>query len=401
MKKIIITVLVIIILILIIILGITFYHNYRIEHAYKKVILKKEEVEVFENIKLKDLIKEINGTLEKNIKIDTTKIGKKEISFYYTTDKLIKVPYTININVVDKTPPLISMPKEKVIIKGSTTKKEFLSTLFCGDNYDDNPKCSLEGDYNLEKIGDYKVTYKGVDSSNNKIEYSFPLKVVEKDNNKESDSNSNNYILFEEIKNKYKSKNTKIGIDISYWQGDIDFKKVKESGVEFVYIRVGRGNGIGKEYIEDKQFKRNIKGFNKVNIPVGVYFYSYASNKTDAINEAKWVMNKIKNYKVDKEIVFDWENWSFYNEFHLSFYHLTEIANNFIKTVEKKGYKGMLYSSKNYLENVWFKTNSNIWLAHYIDKTNYEGKYNVWQICNNGKIDGINDNYVDIDILYE
>ena len=85
----------------------------------------------------------------------------------------------------------------------------------------------------------------------------------------------------------YKNKNTEIGIDVSHWQGNINFKEVKKAGVEFVYIRVGRGDGIGKDYVLDDKFIKNIKGFNKVGIPVGIYFYSYANSKKDAIKEAK------------------------------------------------------------------------------------------------------------------
>ena len=68
---------------------------------------------------------------------------------------------------------------------------------------------------------------------------------------------------------------------------------------------------------------------------------------------------------------------------------------------EKAGSKGMLYSSKNYLETVWYPVKYPIWLAHYTDKTNYQGKYKLWQLCNNGKIKGIEENLVDINIMYE
>ena len=61
----------------------------------------------------------------------------------------------------------------------------------------------------------------------------------------------------------------------------------------------------------------------------------------------------------------------------------------------------MNYSSKYYLENIWFKSNSPIWLAHYTEQTNYEGEYKVWQLCNDGKVEGIDDNLVDIDIMYK
>ena len=398
MKK----VIILIITIVLIIISITFYNNYKINHAKKIVELTTTEVETFSSVKLKDLISTINGKIVDNKKIDTTKIGKQEITFHYITDKNIKVPYTIEINIVDKTPPLIYQ-SSKYSVTVNTTKKELEESLFCGDNYDPNPKCTIEGDYDLNTTGEYNVTFKGVDLSNNISTHSFILKVKEKSNNKNTSSNSSStdYTSFNDIVKEYKNNNTKIGIDISHWQGKIDYKTVKSSGVEFVYIRVGRGNGIGEEYVLDDKFEEYIKGFNKVKIPVGVYFYSNANSKEDAIKEAKWVLSKIKKYQVDLEIVFDWENWDYFQEYDLSFFSLTETAKAFINTVERAGYKGMLYSSKYYLENIWLPLKSNIWLAHYTNQTNYEGQYQVWQICDDGKVDGIADNLVDINIMYK
>ena len=398
MKK----VIILIVTIVLIIVSITFYNYYKINHAKKIVELTTTEVETFSSVKLKDLISTINGKIVDNKKIDTTKIGKQEITFHYITDKNIKVPYTIEINIVDKTPPLIYQ-SSKYSVTVNTTKKELEESLFCGDNYDPNPKCTIEGDYDLNTTGEYNVTFKGVDSSNNISTHSFILKVKEKSNNKNTSSNSSytDYTSFNDIVKEYKNNNTKIGIDISHWQGKIDYKIVKSSGVEFVYIRVGRGNGIGEDYVLDDKFEEYIKGFNKVKIPVGVYFYSNANSKEDAIKEAKWVLSKIKKYQVDLEIVFDWENWDYFQEYDLSFFSLTETAKAFINTVEKAGYKGMLYSSKYYLENIWFPLKSNIWLAHYTNQTNYEGQYQVWQICDDGKVDGIADNLVDINIMYK
>ena len=390
------------ILVLLMALGVIHcYKEYRVEHAEKIVKLRTDEVEVFEQVKLKDLIQNINGKILKNKKIDTTKIGIQEITFEYITDKKIRVPYTIHIKVVDKIPPIIYQPSAYSVTVNTVEKEDLEKSFFCGDNYDDNPKCTLEGDFNLQEIGTYEVTFQGEDSSGNISKYTFPLRVKEKSSSK---GNSTEEIPsttdFKEIIKEYKNDNTKIGIDVSHWQGDIDFKKVKESGVEFAYIRVGRGDGIGKGYVEDKKFIQNIKGFNKVNIPVGVYFYSYANSIEDAKKEAKWILSKIKKYKVDLEIVFDWENWSHFQEYDVSFYKLTEMAQSFNKIVEEKGYKGMTYSSKHYLENIWFPMDNNIWLAHYTKQTNYEGKYKVWQICDDGKVEGIEDNLVDIDIMY-
>lgn len=398
MKKIIILFIIIIILVLGGIFGYKAYINYKIEHAEKIVILQKDKIDVFENIKLKDLIKEINGELEENPKIKTTKIGKYKLKFkYYIPEEKITVPYEIEYEVVDSIPPIISMINSKTVTVGT---KEIESSLFCGDNYDSTPNCFIEGNYDLNTVGEYKLTYKGIDSSNNEVKKDFTLYVKPKTTSSSNNNTTRSKTYFTDIVKNYKTENTKIGLDVSHWQGNINFQKVKDAGVEFVYIRIGRGNGIGKEFVMDSKFKQNIEGFNSVGIPVGLYFYTYAASKQDAIKEAKWIVENIKDYKVDLEIAFDWENWSFYRDFNLSFYELTEVAKAFNKELAKHNYQGMLYSSKNYLENMWFDVDFPVWLAHYTKQTSYQGKYKVWQICDNGVVDGIPDNQVDINIMY-
>jgi len=398
MKKYIIITISAFLIILLSITGYKFYKKYQVEHAVKIVKLSTDKVNLFEEIHLNDLISDINGTLIDNQIIDTTKTGEIEINFEYITDKKIKVPYTIKIKVIDITPPLI-----KVFSKYTTTvgNKNFYDSFFCGDDYDDTPKCTVEGDYDINTPGEYNVTFKAEDSSGNISENDFLLVLKEKENNptKEQEKEDETYTDYNEIIKKYKNENTKIGIDISQFQGDIDFEKIKEAGVEFAYIRVGRGGGVGKEPVKDTKFEQNIKGLNKVGIPVGVYFFSYAINQKEAKKDAKWVVEQLKNHKVDLEVAYDFEDWGDYREYNLSFYHLTENANTFNNYMKKNGYKGMLYSSKYYLENIWFKQDYPVWLAHYTEQTNYEGKYKVWQICEDGKIDGINSK-VDIDIMY-
>ena len=75
-------------------------------------------------------------------------------------------------------------------------------------------------------------------------------------------------------------------------------------------------------------------------------------------------------------------------------------AKAFLDTIQNRGYQGMLYSSKNYLEKVWFDIGYPVWLAHYTSKTSYTGKYDYWQLCSNGKVPGISGN-VDINIYYK
>jgi len=397
-KDFIIKIIVITLLVGVVTLSIINYNNYKVSHATKIVELEKKEIEVYDKVKLKDIIKNINGKIDKNITIDTSKLGKKIINFTYINDDNIKIPYQISIKVVDTTPPIIQSLSTYTVVTNTKTKKEFEKSLFCGDNYDDKPSCRIEGEYSLSEIGDYSLTFIGEDSSKNITKQSFTLKVLEKEEKKEIKEKQSTTPISSIIK-KYKTTNNKIGIDISHWQGKIDYKKVKKSGVEFAYIRVGRGDGIGKEVILDDKFEEYIEGFEKEKIPIGIYFYSDANNDKSAIKEAKWIIDKIKNHKIDLEIVFDWENWSNYQEYQMSFQKLNRTANTFIREIEKSGYQGMIYSSKYYLENIWPQLKHKVWLAHYTEQTDYKGKYKVWQICNNGEVPGI-ENLTDIDIMY-
>ena len=203
---------------------------------------------------------------------------------------------------------------------------------------------------------------------------------------------------FKTVKNKYKTKNNLVGIDVSKWQEDIDFKKVKKAGVDFVMIRVGyQSSETGKNTLDDR-FEENIKGFIKEDIPVGIYFYSLAKNKKEALKQAEWVENKIKKYKITMPIAFDFEDWSNYTKYHLSFYHLTEVADTFLDYFKNKGYDTLLYSSKYYLDNIWLEKKHDIWLAHYVEETTYEN-YKMWQVCEDGIINGIEYSNIDIDVF--
>ena len=166
-------------------------------------------------------------------------------------------------------------------------------------------------------------------------------------------------------------------------------------------LRVGIQKGLGGEYNLDTKFKDYIEGFNKEDIPVGVYFFSYANSKEEAKKQAKWVIKQIKKYDIDLPVAFDWENWDGYRNFNVSFHSLNEVADEFMDTIESKGYESILYSSKNYLNMVWTYTNHDVWLAHYTEQTDYDKDYLIWQLTEKGKVPGIEGNYTDIDILYK
>ena len=357
------------------------------------------ETSFYSDVKVSDFLKSINGTLVDDYKIDTSTIGKKKVKFEYINEEDIRIPYAYTITIKDDIAPSIWLSSTYSVNVGYNGN--LLDDITCADNLDDNPKCEIIGDYNLNKVGSYSLTFKATDNSGNITTKEFTLKVKKPKNNSSSNSNTNySKTLFSDIVKEHKKDNTLIGIDVSSWQGNIDFEKVKEAGVEFVFIRVGSTRGINGEYFVVKQFINNIEGFNSVGIPVGIFFYSYANSKKAAIADAKWVLEQIKGYDIDLPIVYDWESWSFYNEFNQSFYSTSMNAKAFLEEIKKAGYQGMLYSSKSYLERVWVDIGYPVWLAHYTTKTSYTGDYDYWQLCSNGKISGIAGD-VDINIYYK
>lgn len=369
----------------------------RVKYAKIEVILVDNmTLEFNDTKKVSDYIESINGKIVNDYNIDSTKLGKKKIEFKFINDDNIELNYSYDIEVVDTIPPVVWLDNSYSVAKGS--KDSLLDDILCGDNYDNNPKCEIIGEYDLNSVGTYPLLFKASDNSNNITEKEFNLKVYEPSKSNNSSNKTKTY--FSDIVRNYKTNDTKIGIDVSAWQGDIDFEKIKDTGVDFIIIRVGSKKRDNGEYFLDSKFRQNIENANKLGIDVGIYFYSYASSSKEAIKDARWVIKQIKDYKVNLPIAFDWEDFGNYNSYNLSFFNLTNMAEDFIKTLEKAGYKGMLYGSKNYLEKIWLPTKYDIWLAHYTKETSYQGKYRIWQKCNDGVIDGIN-GAVDIDIMYD
>ena len=387
------------IIVIVLIGGFLTWHYLRVKYANVELVLKEDlDIEFLSDAKVSDFIESLNGKIIDDKKIDTTKVGNQEVVFKYINEDNIELECSYNINVVDVTPPLVWLNGTYNVNVGS--EDTLADDILCGDDFDSNPTCEIVGDYNMDEAGSYDLVFKATDSSGNVTEKEFTLNVrVPSGSSGPSSSGTRSRTEFADVIAEYKTENTEIGIDVSKWQGDIDFDALKSAGVEFVIIRVGTADGIDGEYLLDSKFKQNIEGANKAGIPVGIYFYSYANSKDRAIADAKWILKQIEDYQVDLPIAFDWENWSFYNEFNLSFFGLTDMANSFLSVVEDAGYEGMLYSSKTYLENIWLNTDYPVWLAHYTSKTNYAGTFSYWQLCNNGRVSGINGD-VDINIRY-
>lgn len=396
-KKLILIISIVVGIILLSVGGFLLYKYIEIKNAVVKVVLKDNlEADFADTLRVSSFIESINGKIVDDYYLNTDSLGKKKIDFEYINDDGIKIKYNYEINVVDREAPLIWLGKSYNVTRGS--EDNLIDKIMCGDNYDNNPECVIEGDYNLDNVGSYNLVFKATDSSGNVSKKKFILNVNEASSKKESNG-VKSVTEFSDVIKDYKNDNTQIGIDVSKWQGDIDFSKLKSAGVEFVIIRIGSSTGINGENFIDSKFIQNIKNANSVGIPMGVYFYSYANSVDRAISDAKWIIENIKDYKVELPIAFDWENWGSFNTYELSFFGLTNIAKRFMDTVKDAGYDAMLYSSKTYLENIWMSVDYPVWLAHYTKNTNYAGDYSYWQICSNGRVDGINGD-VDIDIRY-
>lgn len=369
--------------------------------------IDNKNIEIYDiNVKVKDLVKDTNTKiLNKNKSINTKKLGKNKVTIEYEY-KDRKYKYDANYKVVDTTKPIfLSASPYREIFKGDNT--DFCKDIVYADNYDRNVKCSIEGDIDNNVSGEYNLKYILTDKNNNKEEKDLLVNVI--DENTDYDDNDDYYeedeeddsLYFSDIIKNYKTKDNMIGIDVSAWQDNIDFKKVKEAGCEFVIIRIGVNPDIDKDLSIDSFYKKNIKNAKKAGLKVGVYVYTTAINEKMAKNHAKWVVKTLNKEKLDFPVAFDFENWSDFTSYKISTYDITNSFLIFKNYLKKNGYDAMLYSSLNYLNKVWMYNDTyDVWLAHYIDKTSYEGKYIMWQMGNTGKIDGI-DGYVDIDIYYK
>ncbi len=376
--------------------GLLYYLSHRVVLDNSKFSIKESLIDVYSDKKLSDILT-LEGKLLDDSTIDTTQLGKQELSFLYQIEKK-KYRGTLQIEVVDREEPLIWLNKSYRVQKGSNV--DLVSEILCADNYDANPTCKIEGEYDLNNVGVYPLRYVAIDSSNNKEEIPFQLSVYEP--KKSSSSGEESYTTFEEVMASYKKEDNEIGIDVSKWQGEIDFSKVKEAGASFVMIRIGSQREIGGEYILDPYFKENIKNAKANGLKVGVYFYSYANGKKEAKKQAEWIVEQLEKERLELPVVFDWECYSSFNQMGLSLFGLNQVAEEFIQTIEKHGYQGMLYGSKNYLNQVWkyHSKKNDVWLAHYTKETDYDSRYVMWQLCDDGRIPGIKGD-VDINILYQ
>lgn len=242
--------------------------------------------------------------------------------------------------------------------------------------------------------------------------------------------NGNPTLKFADFKADYKKSNTMLGIDVSKYQGNIDFKKVKAAGCDFVilrcYVRNNYYDSSKKKYVwcnaPDTKFETYYKAAKAAGLKIGVYFFT--CDYTEA-NMRKYTQDmiakcKLKDKQIDFPIAFDWENFDYYKRAHASNKWSTSTMNKHIDSdlnkmvavfeeeVEKAGFSASIYGSKSRLEGTWApsiknmnqgKNNLSIWMAHWVSKSSYKGDYYMWQVNSHGRVPGISGD-VDLDVAY-
>ena len=190
-------------------------------------------------------------------------------------------------------------------------------------------------------------------------------------------------------------KPTALGIDVSEWQENIDWQKVKADGYSFAIIRTS----FGVEGKIDAKVIEHIEGAKEAGLNVGAYHYSHATTVNEAIKEADDFIALLDLYRWDFPVYYDVETD---RQDHLSQDELTAIVKAFLERVSDAGYEAGIYASQYWLEyrlDMEQLADYEVWIASYANQLNYDGSFEMWQYTKNGTVSGIDGN-VDINVAY-
>ncbi len=195
-----------------------------------------------------------------------------------------------------------------------------------------------------------------------------------------------------------------LGVDLSKYNGDVDFGALKESGIDFVMLRLGsRGYGSGQIMLDEK-FEENIKKATGAGLEIGVYFFSQAITEQEAVEESNFIIQTLANYKITYPIAFDMEYVQ--NDKAridaLSREDKTTVAKAFLENTKVAGYKPMIYGTKEWLIkhiDLTKLTDYDIWLSQQKDIPDYPYKFQMWQYTLEGKASGV-DGDVNLNISF-
>lgn len=208
------------------------------------------------------------------------------------------------------------------------------------------------------------------------------------------------------------TQETTFGVDVAIYQATIDWQELARSGIDFAMVRLGYRTMSDGVIEADSNALYNLQEGSRAGISMGVYFFSTAITKEEAMEEARWVAERIAQYPITYPVVYDCEGFHSENsrQYGMSNEARTDVALAFLKTIEKLGYEGMFYASKHEMENDWdmerIERKYKVWVAQYpaqpypeTAQSSYTGVHHMWQFSKEGSLDGISQP-VDLNIAY-
>lgn len=196
---------------------------------------------------------------------------------------------------------------------------------------------------------------------------------------------------------------TRLGLDVSEYQEEIDWERVRAEGFDFVFIRIGyRGYSVGDIFPDDRA-RENLAGARAAGFDVGVYFYAQAISTEEAKEEAAWCLDFLAGESLDLPVVYDWEYVSAdARTGQMDKAALTECVKTFCEAIEAGGYQSMVYFNPHVasdLMDLEQLAEYPFWLAQYRDQMDFPWRVDIWQYTETGKVPGIEGD-VDIDLMF-
>ncbi len=301
---------------------------------------------------------------------------------------------------VDTTAPFfLTLPESVSIENGS----EFDINRHIGyiDDCDSNVDLQIDGEVDTSEDGSYALSLTITDDAGNSKTGSMTVNVYTPSNSGGGGgggSSEHTTLAYSDFIDRYPAADIAHGIDVSRYQGDIDFEAVKAAGCDFVMLRAMIYNN--GELGEDRKFEEYYADAKAAGLLIGVYYYSTDSTIEMLHEHCDELLAVLDGKELDLPVAFDWESWAHFQKYQMSIIDINNLFYEFAGIMEENGYSTILYSSKYYLEIIWEPAGYDVWLAHYVKETSYEGDYTMWQTGSIGRIDGCDED-VDTDILFK
>lgn len=325
-----------------------------------------------------------------------------------TTEETIPASLHMDPPEVDtEAPVFISYPRTISLQKG----KEFVAGDYVGyiDDTDRDVELKVTGEVDNNTVGEYPIQMTITDDAGNSKTIDVTVKVYAKKptpTKKPTSSTSKTSSTgttkskkpsFADLKSKYETGNAFIGIDVSKYQGNIDFQKVKDAGCHFVILRMAIYNN-GKFGIDTK-FEENYKKAKAAGLLIGVYYYSVDNTEKLMKEHCAELAKALKGKEIDFPVAYDFEKWKGFQNLKMNSSDLNNMFYLFCSEMESYGYDAMIYANPYFLRN-WFKPGHyKIWLADWKTQPSYAGKFYFWQFSATGRVPGIQGD-VDVNVYY-